>query len=605
MVYSYRKALKALRDYPLVLESGSEGRKSLNGIGEKLERILNELNRRGDGSPRTHSDPPSGSVLSLDQPASASQASGIASSRQASKPQGRKKPYRPGARSGGYGILVALYRHAGHGSFLDKAAIVQHAQLYCSSSFTVPSKGSGHSNYTAWNSMAKLLEEELVISTGNPKRYSLTDDGAELAKKFSDAEKRNGSGPTITLERELLDQPDDSDSDLNSVISRQTSEADVAYDEMERLPASSQDRVARFRSRPWQPLETRSFQHTVRDLKFNPVALPKSASDPTPVSSLPEFMNELPYNPFYHEIAKREREKTDEALAAFSGSTRLLPAGSFEILLLLDNREVRARRDRDFFQQQLESKGIKCLTQTLELGDVCWVARNRADHNDLVLLDWIVERKTKDDLIASIQDGRFKEQKHRLSRCGISNIVYLVEEFDSSGSRGDSLASALTETQILHGFFVQQTTNAQDTVDYLAKITKYLVSQHENRDIRVLHGNDIHPDTHHLLRKHLNGLDNTPCLVSLSNFAALTSKTKQLTHFDIWIKQLLSIRGVSAEKALVLSKHYKSLADFTRKMRVLPSAEQRIQAIMGCGENHSRRKIGKALSRHVLECLYE
>ncbi|KAJ3332954.1 Crossover junction endonuclease mus81, partial [Kappamyces sp. JEL0680] len=304
--------------------------------------------------------------------------------------------------------------------------------------------------------------------------------GAELAKKFSNAEQQ----------RELLDQPDDSDSDLNSVISRQTSEADVAYDEMERLPASSQDRVARFRSRPWQPLETRSFQHTVRDLNFNPVALPKSASDPTPVSSLPEFMNELPYNPFYHEIAKREREKTDEALAAFSGSTRLLPAGSFEILLLLDNREVRARRDRDFFQQQLESKGIKCLTQTLELGDVCWVARNRADHNDLVLLDWIVERKTKDDLIASIQDGRFKEQK--------------------------------------------QTTNAQDTVDYLAKITKYLVSQHENRDIRVLHGNDIHPDTHHLLRKHLNGLDNTPCLVSLSNFAALTSKTKQLTHFDIW-----------------------------------------------------------------------
>jgi hypothetical protein len=36
--------------------------------------------------------------------------------------------------------------------------------------------------------MSKLLEEELVIYSGNPKRYSLSDEGKSMAKKLSDAE---------------------------------------------------------------------------------------------------------------------------------------------------------------------------------------------------------------------------------------------------------------------------------------------------------------------------------------------------------------------------------------------------------------------------------
>ena len=43
------------------------------------------------------------------------------------------------------------------------------------------------------------------------------------------------------------------------------------------------------------------------------------------------------------------------------------------------------------------------------------------------VLDFIVERKTADDLAASIMDGRYEEQKYRLKMCGINNVVYLVE----------------------------------------------------------------------------------------------------------------------------------------------------------------------------------
>lgn len=43
------------------------------------------------------------------------------------------------------------------------------------------------------------------------------------------------------------------------------------------------------------------------------------------------------------------------------------------------------------------------------------------------VLDFIVERKTADDLAASIMDGRYDEQKFRLKSCGINNVIYLVE----------------------------------------------------------------------------------------------------------------------------------------------------------------------------------
>ncbi|CAE7785586.1 Mus81, partial [Symbiodinium microadriaticum] len=46
---------------------------------------------------------------------------------------------------------------------------------------------------------------------------------------------------------------------------------------------------------------------------------------------------------------------------------------------------------------------------------------------EVVVLDCIVERKTVLDLASSIVDGRYEEQKQRLSSCGVQHVVYLVE----------------------------------------------------------------------------------------------------------------------------------------------------------------------------------
>jgi crossover junction endonuclease MUS81 len=83
---------------------------------------------------------------------------------------------------------------------------------------------------------------------------------------------------------------------------------------------------------------------------------------------------------------------------------------SFDIILILDNREVRQRKDRSFFVNELTQKGILVESRSLELGDTLWIAREKQTKQEIVL-DYLIERKTMADLVASIKDGRFNEQK--------------------------------------------------------------------------------------------------------------------------------------------------------------------------------------------------
>ena len=42
-------------------------------------------------------------------------------------------------------------------------------------------------------------------------------------------------------------------------------------------------------------------------------------------------------------------------------------------------------------------------------------------------LDYIIERKIADDLASSVIDGRLRDQRYRLIRTGLKNVMYLIE----------------------------------------------------------------------------------------------------------------------------------------------------------------------------------
>ena len=121
-----------------------------------------------------------------------------------------------------------------------------------------------------------------------------------------------------------------------------------------------------------------------------------------------------------------------------------------EVILFVDNREKRNQSDGNYLFDRLIKSGLRVELKSLPLGDFVWVLRvhhNTEEIDEKVpltqietkkkkkavvkftdyLLDFIVERKTADDLAASIMDGRYEEQKYRLKGCGLNNVIYLVE----------------------------------------------------------------------------------------------------------------------------------------------------------------------------------
>lgn len=121
-----------------------------------------------------------------------------------------------------------------------------------------------------------------------------------------------------------------------------------------------------------------------------------------------------------------------------------------EVILFVDNREKRNQSDGNYLFDRLIKSGLRVELKSLPLGDFVWVLRVHHNTEEIdvkvpltqietkkkkkavvkftdYLLDFIVERKTADDLAASIMDGRYEEQKYRLKGCGLNNVIYLVE----------------------------------------------------------------------------------------------------------------------------------------------------------------------------------
>lgn len=130
---------------------------------------------------------------------------GTAETQPAKKPRKTKaKPYVPTLRSGPYAIILALStleENASQG--MTKSQLIETAQPHCESSFTAPSDSSKF--HTAWASMKTLLQKELVYDHGRPlKRYALTEEGWEVAKRIKAAAPSDPSQRTLSFRAESV-----------------------------------------------------------------------------------------------------------------------------------------------------------------------------------------------------------------------------------------------------------------------------------------------------------------------------------------------------------------------------------------------------------------
>ncbi|KAE8243738.1 hypothetical protein A4X13_0g6968 [Tilletia indica] len=271
--------------------------------------------------------------------------------------------------------------------------------------------------------------------------------------------------------------------------------------------------------------------------------------------------------------ANAPRKSTDWNAPTFS--PRVWPAGSYDIILLLDTREIKhgsamstnkgtvntmgvnatIRGPRCHLSDPLLEKGIPVEVRALELGDVVWIARRKGSagtEEDEVVLDYIVERKRLDDLVQSIPDGRWKEQKFRLSLSGLSKVFYLIEDYDVEQQMrqwGPQIATAISSTQVIDGFFVQRTAGVDASLEWLRKMHQVICQTHQDKPLYVLPDHILSRPTYLRLQTHLRRTQpTTPHHITFASYRSLNAKNGSITVGEVWARMLLCVRGMSEEK---------------------------------------------------------
>nr|KAF6466527.1 MUS81 structure-specific endonuclease subunit [Rousettus aegyptiacus] len=243
-----------------------------------------------------------------------------------------------------------------------------------------------------------------------------------------------------------------------------------------------------------------------------------------------------------------------------------LRPGEYRVLLCVDVGETKGAGHRPELIRQLQRLHVAHTVRKLHVGDFVWVAqetrpRDPARPGELVL-DHIVERKRLDDLCSSIIDGRFREQKFRLKRCGLGRRVYLVEEHGSVHNLSlpeSTLLQAVTNTQVIDGFFVKRTADIKESAAYLALLTRGLERLYQAQSVR-----------------------------------------------EVFARQLMQVRGVSGEKAAALVDRYSTPASLLAAYDACatPKEQEMLLSTVKCGR--LQRNLGPALSRTLsqLYCSY-
>lgn len=156
--HCYNKALASLKKYPLPLPSGRSC-KVLEGFGDRLCAMLDT--KLAEHKTLSEQNEPVGT-----------------------KKRRISQNYVPAIGSGGYAILLTLYEESlknDYVGFMLKKDIIKIGQRLSDHSFSKPDSGTF---YTAWSSMKTLVNRRLVARVGNPVKFSLTEEGVELARKL-------------------------------------------------------------------------------------------------------------------------------------------------------------------------------------------------------------------------------------------------------------------------------------------------------------------------------------------------------------------------------------------------------------------------------------
>ena len=236
------------------------------------------------------------------------------------------------------------------------------------------------------------------------------------------------------------------------------------------------------------------------------------------------------------------------------------------MILNIDNREPKEIIDYlNFFNENSKNK-ITINVTTLDLGDYIFYD----EKNEKNIL--IIERKSLNDLEASIKDGRYNEQSFRLNEANIENhnIYYFIEgsiiNYKNKAFK-NTLYSSLFSLSYYKGFSVFNSLNMRETAEIIyAFVNKILREKDKCGYYDIKNIKKIQNLQNNELINNLGDLSNNSSIsIAIptleNNYAKVVKPTKKenITHDNINVIMLMQIPGVSFQTANIIMREYKTI----------------------------------------------
>lgn len=303
--------------------------------------------------------------------------------------------------------------------------------------------------------------------------------------------------------------------------------------------------------------------------------------------------------------------------------------------IIIDERETVLYDRMGEFMNKNPQPSITIVKKVIPLGDVV------LEHDDGTVIT-ILERKTFQDLLSSIRDGRYEEQSHRLihsSGIHLHNIQYIIEGMFSQMTNlanRSTIFSAMTSLNHFKGFSVFRTASVQETAEYVyytaiklqREFEKHRVPWYVNMDVvseakqrTITHIPLEHPHTT-ISEKGNYTSDTSFCATSASYtihradlpavsvpsetipaYCTVVKKVKKdnVTPENIGEIVLCQIPSISSVSAMAIMKKFGTLARLIDEVSKNPACMDDIQTTSSAGT----RKISRTVLHNIRKYLID
>jgi ERCC4-type nuclease len=251
-------------------------------------------------------------------------------------------------------------------------------------------------------------------------------------------------------------------------------------------------------------------------------------------------------------------------------------------------------------------KDIKIETHCLPIGDVLLFNEETKE------TDLIIERKSINDLLASIKDGRYEEQSYRLN--GLKkhnhNIIYLIEgdvnkmnRFKDNKMEKLTIYSAIFSLNYYKGFSVIRTFTIEESAIFICNAVIKLSKERNGKKAFY---------TAHIINETNETTETTETTEtketketkeeSDKDYIGVVKKVKKdnITADNIDEIMLCQIPGISAASAIAIMQKFKTLTNLLKELEHDDKCLKDIATINAKGQS---RKINKTCSVNIVKYL--